>query len=217
MPSLSGVTRQDIQRLRDIMQAICFEYGDFSLSSGLQSKYYYDGKRITLRPRWARLIGRILADFVLEADADAVGGMAIGSDPIAQAVSLSIMELTNEEVPAFIVRPTRKEHGTKDQIAEAFSDEGGRTLVAGRKVALVDDVITTGGSIDKAIAAVEKLGCRVSLVVALVERHEGGGQLLKERGYRFRRLFYTDEEGKLLIDDSVLERYREAPPERILR
>lgn len=211
------VTRQDIAQLRDVMQDRCFEYGDFTLSSGVRSKYYYDGKRVTLQPRLAGLIGRILADLVLESGADAVGGMAIGAIPIAQAVSLSILESAGQEVPVFIVRQTRKEHGTKDQVAEAYSDEAIRTLIPGRKVAIVDDVITTGGSIDKAIAVVEQLQCKASLIVTLVERHEGGGQLLKERGYDFRRLFYTNDAGKLFIDDSLLDRYPEVPSARVLR
>ncbi|HXG35512.1 MAG TPA: hypothetical protein VNL15_00930, partial [Dehalococcoidia bacterium] len=71
-------------------------------------------------------------------------------------------------------------------------------------------VITTGGSIERSTQAVEALGCQVVSLIALVERHERGGEALKQRGYNFRRLFYTNEEGELFTDDLLLEAYPEA-------
>lgn len=216
--SLSGVTRLDIERLRDIMQEKCFEYGEFTLSSGLPSKYYYDGKRVTLHSRWADLIGKILLDFILESGAEAVGGMALGAIPLAHAVSANALHLANQEIPVFVIRPSPKEHGTKDEVAASFSEhEAGNILRPGKKVAIVDDVVTTGGSIEKAIAVVDKRGCKVATIVALVERHEGGGDILRKRGYNFHRVFFTNSDGKLAIDESILTRYPEAPSARVLR
>jgi orotate phosphoribosyltransferase len=213
---MTRVTRQDIYELRDSMQRFCFQYGDFTLSSGLKSKYYYNGKRAVLRPGVARLIGRVVFQLVEDAGAEAVGGPEIGSIPIAQSVGAASLE-GGREVPAFIVRKEAKQHGTREQVAEAAPDQGEHLLTQGRKVAIVDDVITTGGSIEKAIEVVEALGCQVVLVVALVERHEGGGQGLRDRGYNFRRLFYTDEEGHLSIDEALLLGAPETAREGALR
>ncbi len=212
---MTRVTRQDIYELRDAMQTLCFQYGDFTLSSGLKSKYYYNGKRAVLRPRVARLIGRVVFQLVEEAGAEAIGGPEIGSIPIAQAVGAAGLE-AGREVPAFIVRKEAKQHGAREQVAEAAPDQGEHLLTSGRKVAIVDDVITTGGSIDKAIEVVEALGCEVVLVVALVERHEGGGRAVRDRGYNFRRLFYTDEEGHLFIDEALLHGAPESTAEGVL-
>jgi orotate phosphoribosyltransferase len=213
---MTRVTRQDIHELRDFLHRFCFRYGDFTLSSGVKSKYYYDGKRATLRPGVARLVGRVVLQLVEEAGAEAVGGLEIGAIPIAQSVGEASLQ-TGREVPAFIVRKEAKQHGTREQVAEAAPDEGEHLLSPGRKVAIVDDVITTGGSIDKAIEVVEALGCQVVLVVALVERHEGGGQALRDRGYNFRRLFYADEEGYLFIDEALLHGAPETAREGVLR
>ena len=201
----SQVTHDEIAQLRSIMQDKCFRFGNFTLTSGLPSKYYYNGKLITLHPRWSLLIGRSLAQLAIETKADAVGGMAIGAIPIAQAVSLAAYE-AGHEMPVFIVRQGRKEHGAKDEVATAYAEDGGDLLTSGRRVVIVDDVITTGGSIERSIKVAEDLGCSVVLVVALVERHEGGGEALKKRGYNFQRLFYTNEAGELFADESTADR-----------
>jgi len=214
---MTRVTLKDIELLRDLMQETCFKYGDFTLSSGRRSCYYYNGKRATLRPNAAQIIGRAVLDMIEGADAEAIGGLEIGSIPIAQSVALVSLEGENE-VPAFIVRKEQKKHGIRDRVAEAFPDDGGEHLLTpGRRVAIVDDVITTGGSIETAIEVVEELGCNVVIVIALVERHEGGGEGLRRRGYNFQRLFYTDEKGSLFIDAGLLQRVARPAPEGVLR
>ena len=215
---MTRVTRQDIYELRDSMRRFCFQYGDFTLASGLRSKYYYNGKRAVLRPSVARLIGRIVLQLVEEAGAEAVGGLEIGSIPIADSVGAASLE-AGRGIPGFIVRKEAKQHGTREQVAEAAPDHGEHLLTPGRKVAIVDDVITTGGSIEKAIEVVEALGCQVVLVVALVERHERGshGGPLRDQGYNFRRLFYTDEEGHLFIDEALLHGAPGTAREGVLR
>ncbi|HZP26395.1 MAG TPA: orotate phosphoribosyltransferase, partial [Dehalococcoidia bacterium] len=204
----TAITRDDIEQLRQAMHQQCFRFGDFTLTSGLPSKYYYNGKLVTLHPRWSWLFGRLLAPSLIEAGAEAVGGMAIGAIPIAQSISLSAFAEYGYVMPTFIVRQARKEHGAKDELATSYAEGGGELLVPGRRVAIVDDVITTGGSIDRSIQAVEALGCQVVSAVALVERHERGGEALKARGYNFQRLFYTNEEGELFVDEALDRRYR---------
>ena len=218
------VDRKEIERLRDLMQVHCLRYGDFTLASGRSSKYYYNGKRITLRPSGAKLIGEVLADVVLASGAEAVGGPELGAVPIALAVGMASLA-RGRDLPVFVVRQEQKGHGARDRVAEPYAEEGsvgairpdgsptGREsplLTTGRRVAIVEDAITTGGSVQKAIEAVEELGCRVELVVTLVERHEGGGEALRSRGYDVLSVFRTDEEGRLSVNEAFLRRLEEA-------
>ncbi|HXG41816.1 MAG TPA: orotate phosphoribosyltransferase [Dehalococcoidia bacterium] len=184
---------EELASLARAIEERCIRRGEFRLASGLASRYYYDGKQVTLHPRWAEVIGRLLLAPLLDWGAQAVGGMATGAIPIAVAVSLAGLG-EGLELPVFYVREGRKGHGAQDEVA-------GADLVRGLPVAIVEDVVTTGGSALRAAAAVEALGCRVVGVAALVERHEGGGEAIRDRGYPFFRLFYTDQEGQLYPDE----------------
>ncbi len=210
------MTRDDIDRLRDLMQRHCVRFGDFTLSSGRKSKYYYNGKRVTLRPSAAKLIGAALVDIVLASGAEAVGGPELGAVPIAVAVGLAALE-RGRDLPVFIVRKEQKDYGARDLIVEPYADESGGDpaaegplIAAGRRVAIVEDAITTGGSAQKAIDAVEAVGAKVTLVAVLVERHEGGGDDLRSRGYDVLSVFRTDEEGHLYINEAFLARLETA-------
>lgn len=220
--------RAGLEQLRDLMQRHCFQYGDFTLASGRRSKFYYNGKLVTLRPSGAKLIGEALIDVVLASGAEAVGGPALGAVPIAMAVGAASVPSTSSgqgpstssgqdpstgsgrELPVFIVRMEQKEHGARDLIAEPFSDDERAVVSAGRKLAIVEDTITTGGSVRKAIDAVESLGCEVVLVAVLVERHEGGADALREQGYDVVSLFRADEEGRLTVNEAYVERLEAA-------
>ena len=203
------MNRSDLDRLRDLMQRHCFQYGDFTLSSGGKSSYYYNGKRVMLRPEGARLIGEALVDVILGSGAEAVGGPELGAVPIAMAAGLA--SLTRErELPVFVVRKEQKEHGARDLVVEPYADDGEALLTEGRRVAVVEDTITTGGSVKKALAAVEALGCTVALIAVLVERAEGGAGALREEGYDVLSLFRADDEGRLSINDEYLRRLEAA-------
>jgi orotate phosphoribosyltransferase len=127
---------------------------------------------------------------------DAVGGTSIGADPMVTSFAI-VSELEGEPIPAFIVRKERKEHGTRESVAEAYAPDGQPLLGEGRSVAIVDDAATTGGSLFESIEAVEALGCQVKLVLALVDRHEGGTEAIRARDYDFRAAFGCDANGKL--------------------
>ncbi len=214
---MARVTLEDIQLLRDFMQERCFKYGDITLSSGRRSHYYYDGKKATHRPKMVQIIGKAVLDLIEKAGAEAIGGLEIGANPIADAVGHASLA-GEREIPVFIVRKERKAHGTRDRVAEASPDDGDDHLLRhGRRVAIVDDVITTGGSIETAIEVVEDLGCKVVIVIAIVERHEGGGEALRQRGYNFQRLFYTNGKGRLFIDEGLQQRIAEPAAEGVLR
>jgi len=203
------VTLETVERLGELMRKHCFRYGDFTLTSGARSKFYYNGKRVTLRPSAAKLIGEALVDVVLSSGAETVGGPALGAVPIAMAVGEAALA-RGRDLPVFVVRMEQKEHGAKDLIAEPYSDDGGEVVTNGRRVAIVEDAITTGGSVQKAIDAVQAAGAEVVLIAVLVERHEGGGDALRAKGYDVVSLFRADEEGQLSVNEAFARRLEAA-------
>jgi orotate phosphoribosyltransferase len=211
---------EKLEQLHRLMQ-LCFKYdGPYQLASGRSSKYYYDGKEATLDPPTAWLIGNALVDVVLDSGAEAVGGVGgleIGAIPIADAVGLAAHLTAGRRLPTFVVRKQQKLHGNKSQVTQANQPDGSKLLRPGRKVAIVDDVITTGGSIQQAIDVVQTdFRCEVALVVALVERHESEGKALRGQGFPVLRLFFTDEEGRLSIDREFVQRAQEATESRLI-
>jgi orotate phosphoribosyltransferase len=210
------VTREDIQQLHALMKH-CFKHdGPYPLSSGRSSNYYYDGKLGTLHPPTAWLIGNILLGPILESRADAVGGLEIGSVPIADAIGIAA-HLRGITLPTFVVRKVQKQHGTRSQIAQAYREDGKELLTKGVRVAIVDDVITTGGSIKQAIDVVQDLGCTVATVITLVERHESGDKALRGLGFPVLRVFYTNAEGQLFTDEEFVRRVEAAASRGALR
>jgi orotate phosphoribosyltransferase len=197
-----------LDTLRDLMQRHCFQYGDFTLASGRKSKFYFNGKRVTLRSSGAKLIGESLVDVVLASGAEAVGGPELGAVPIATAVGLASVD-RGHDLPVFVVRREQKQYGVRDLVVEPYGD-GGDVLTKGRRIAVVEDTITTGGSVQKAIDAVEALGCAVALIAVLVERAEGGAGALRERGYDVASLFNADDEGHLSVNPDFVRRLEAA-------
>lgn len=179
------------QLLRVAVERGALKYGDFTLTSGRKSSYYFDGRLLSLDPEGADLIARALLPIVRESRADAVGGPTLGADPIVAAVALASYSDGGGTVPGFIVRKEAKAHGTAQAI------EG--PLPPGCRVAIVDDTCTTGGSLLHAIAAAEVAGCTVVKVVALLDRREGGGDELRRRGYDFVALMAASPDGKIEV------------------
>ena len=182
---------ETVERLLELaLERGALKYGDFTLSSGKKSTYYFDGRILSLDPEGAVLIGRALLPLVRESGADAVGGPTLAADPVVTAVAL-ISQLEGQGIPAFIVRKETKEHGTGQLI------EGG--LKPGSRVAIVDDTCTTGGSLIHAIDAAEAAGCTVVKVLALLDRREGGTEEMQKRGYDFTALMAANSEGQIEV------------------
>ena len=164
--------------------------GDFTLSSGIKSKYYFDGRRLTLDPEGAMLSGKAFNRLLQETDVVAVGGPTLAADPIVTAVSL-ISYIEGRLISGFIVRKESKEHGTQKLI------EG--PLMRKSRVAIVDDTCTTGGSLLMAIKAVEKMDCTVEKVCVILDRDGNGRELFARRGYPFEALLETTKDGDIKI------------------
>jgi orotate phosphoribosyltransferase len=169
-------------------------YGEFTLASGLKSDHYWDGKKVTLSAAGSNLVGRAICGMLAGLKFDAVGGLEIGAIPIATAVAL-VSHLEGKDVPAFIVRKNPKEHGTRKSVEGYLTD--------GSRVVIVEDVVTTGESVLKAIEVVESRGCKVLKVITLVDRHEGGGDKLRRAGYVFESILdFQKKDGRVVLAPS---------------
>jgi len=154
------------------------------LSSGKTSNYYIDCKLTTLRPDGAYHVASIFLDWILQTEARAVGGPVIGADPIVGAMA-ALSHQRGEPIHAFLVRKAAKEHGKRQKI------EG--VLIPGEPVVILDDVVTTGGSLLRAVDEVEKLNCPVVSVFTVVDRQEGARENLERRGLELKAIFTRDE------------------------
>ncbi|MBV5306261.1 MAG: orotate phosphoribosyltransferase [Desulfobulbaceae bacterium] len=178
----------DRQRLKEILLEKSYRQGSFTLTSGKTSDFYIDGKQTTLSAEGAYLCGKLILEMILKQQEpiQAVGGMTLGADPLVTAVSL-VSFLEKHPIPAFIVRKEAKGHGTGNYI------EGLKNMPAGCRVALLEDVVTTGGTLLKVIERVESQGFKVGLVVTVVERQEGGTKTLADAGYPLESIFTREE------------------------
>lgn len=175
-------------QLRKLLLEKSYREGTFTLTSGKTSDFYIDGKQTTLSAEGAYLCGRLLYRLISkhQEKISAVGGMTLGADPLVTAISI-VSYLENNPIPAFIVRKESKGHGTDNYI------EGKNNLRPGALVAVVEDVVTTGGTLVTVIDRVEKEGFRVGLVATIVDRQEGGAQNLAARGYPLVSIFTRDQ------------------------
>jgi orotate phosphoribosyltransferase len=156
------------ERLIEIILERSFKYSDnppFTLVSGRKSNYYYNCKPTTLDPEGMNLIGELVYAMLADSAVTAAGGLTLGADPIANALSVISFQ-KGRPIKSFIVRKDAKDHGTKSAI------EG--NIRPGEKVAILDDVITTGGSTITAIERAREEGLVIDRVIALIDREEGG-------------------------------------------
>jgi orotate phosphoribosyltransferase len=160
--------REQKERLIEIILERSFKYSDnppFTLVSGLKSNYYFNCKPTTLDPEGMNLIGSLVFDMLAGAGVTAAGGLTLGADPIANALAIISFQ-RGRPIKSFIVRKDVKDHGTKSAV------EG--NVQPGEKVAIIDDVITTGGSTITAIQRAREAGLVVERVIVLIDRQEGG-------------------------------------------
>lgn len=163
----------DRNALIALVRQRALKFGDFTLASGKKASFYLDMKQVTLAAAGAQLVGEGILDLLAGEQVAAVGGMAIGADPITAAV-ITMAGVRGAELKGFLVRKEAKGHGTNRYI------EG--PVAPGDEVAIVEDVVTTGGSSLLAIDRAEEFGLRVSRVIAIIDRLEGGKAAFAARG-----------------------------------
>jgi orotate phosphoribosyltransferase len=186
---------QSRDRLAELILRRSFQYREdppFTLASGKTSFYYFNCKPVTLDPEGMNLIGRVLFGMVRGTGVTAAGGLTLGADPLANALSvISFQE--GEPIKSFIVRKDVKAHGTKSAV------EG--NVAKGEHVVVLDDVITTGGSTITAIERVREAGLIVDRVIALIDREEGGRENILALAGRVDAVFTRTE---------IMERYKKS-------
>ena len=146
------------------------------LSSGQSSGFYVDGKMVLMSAESATLIGEVLYAMTKDLNLDAIGGPEVGAIPMATAAAIRYHQV-GQPMEGFFVRKEAKAHGTQKII------EG--RLLPGNRVAIVEDVMTTGGSVTQAITAVREAGATIAVVIALVDRLQGARERIESMGLRF--------------------------------
>lgn len=177
-------------RLKALFQEKAVLRGDFTLSSGQKSSYYFDGRKVTHDPEGIALVGALVSEAMERHGLRSIGGPATAANPIITAAQLTA-QVRGYPVTAFYVRGDRKDHGTGKLIE-------GNPPPPGASVMIVDDTMTSGGSILKAIQAVEEEGLRVALILVLVDRRQGGAEAIRAKGYAVHALLEADAQGNIL-------------------
>jgi orotate phosphoribosyltransferase len=174
----------DREALVAIVRELALKFGDFTLASGQKASFYLDCRRVTLDSRGANLVADGILDLLGSEWPDAVGGMAIGADPITGAVITKAGQ-QGKRLKGFIVRKESKQHGTGQDVEGPF--EEGDTAV------ILEDVVTTGGSSLTAIEKAEKAGLKIERVIAIVDRLKGGKETFEKAGYQFDSLLTIND------------------------
>jgi orotate phosphoribosyltransferase len=172
-------------QLIDLLADVAYTEGDVGLASGARSDFYLDCKRLSYRPDGAKLIGEVVWEAIRNENVSAVGGLTLGADMIV-ASTLFAADRGGVELPGFIVRKEPKKHGLQKWIEGHVPDKGSR-------VAIVDDVVTSGGSVMDAVREATKVGLVIAVVVPLVDRLAGAREMIEGAGLKFRPICTATE------------------------
>jgi orotate phosphoribosyltransferase len=172
-PEINAAERSE---LADLVRQLSVVFGRVTLSSGKEADYYVDLRRATLHHGAAPLIGRLMRQLTADWDYAAVGGLTMGADPVACAV----LHAPGRPIDAFVVRKAAKAHGLQRQIEGAD--------VVGKRVLVVEDTSTTGGSALTAVRAVQDAGATVVGVATVVDRATGAAEAIEAEGVPYRSI-----------------------------
>ena len=175
-------------RLAKIIAARSFGRGEITLASGRKSDFYFNLKPTMLDPEGAALLAELSFDALKDDNVDYIGGLEMGAVPIAGAIA-QLSWLKGHPIAAFFVRKKPKEHGARLAVEGLAKGE----TLKGKRVVIVEDVTTTGGSAIKAVDAVKDAGGEIVMVFTMVDRDEGATENFKEAGIAFRSLYKAGE------------------------
>ena len=163
------------------------QQGSFVLASSVASDYYCDGKQVSFSGQGLALVVDAILDDLKDLEFDAIGGMDMGATPIVSALALKYFQL-GRDVPTFVVRKDVKRHGTMKRIEGPIPDPPCRVVV-------IDDVVTSGGSILQAIQAIRDHGSEIVRAISVLDREEGGAKRLQDEGISYRPLVTSSQLG----------------------
>jgi len=165
-------------RLQTLFQERALAFGDFTLASGQKSRYYVNSKKVLFHAEAITLLGEMLHEATSDLDYEAVGGLEVGAIPMTAAMLVAVHR-AGRAAEGFFVRKQAKGHGSQERL-EGLVEPGDRVVI-------LDDVLTTGGSVLQAIEVVEARGARVVRVICICDRLQGAAAALAK--YEFRPLF----------------------------
>ena len=175
-------------RLAEIIRKRSFGRGEITLASGRKSNFYFNLKPTMLDPEGATLLAELTYEAVKGDGLDYVGGLEMGAVPLAGAVA-QLSWIKGHPIAAFFVRKKPKEHGARLAVEGLAKSES----LEGKRVAIIEDVTTTGDSALKAVEAVRDAGAQIALILTMVDREEGAAETFAKAGLPFRWLYRAGE------------------------
>jgi orotate phosphoribosyltransferase len=175
-------------RLAEIIRNRSFGRGEITLASGRKSDFYFNLKPTMLDPEGAALLAELTYEALKDDRLDYVGGLEMGAVPLAGAIA-QLSWIKGHPIAAFFVRKKPKEHGARLAVEGLAKGES----LQGKRVVIVEDVTTTGGSALKAVEAVRDAGAEIALVFTMVDREEGATETFAAAGLAFRSLYKASE------------------------
>ena len=175
-------------RLSEIIRKRSFGRGEITLASGRKSDFYFNLKPTMLDPEGAALLAEVTFEALRDDNLDYIGGLEMGAVPLAGAIA-QWSWLKGHPIAAFFVRKKPKEHGAKLAVEGLAKGE----TLQGKRIVIVEDVTTTGGSALKAVEAVREAGGEIVLVLTMVDREEGAAETFAQAGLPFRSLYRASE------------------------
>mgnify|MGYP006084477865 CR=1 FL=1 len=172
--------------LNRAIQLKALEYGDFTLASGLKSNFYFDGRLLSLDPESSNLITDWILSNAIELKANFVGGPAVAAVPLIGSTVFA-SNLNKTPLKGFFIRSDKKDHGLQKQIEGNFEDNS--------SVIVIDDTVSTGGSLINSLEILKKHKCEVKIVLSILDRKLGGSEKLIELGYKYSSIFEIDSKG----------------------
>jgi orotate phosphoribosyltransferase len=176
---------QDRKQLLNLILKEAYFREKIILSSGKESDFYVDARRITLKPEGAFLCAKIMLDMIKDLRLDAIGGPTLGADPMVGALGVVSLQ-AGKPLNTFIIRKAPKPHGKQQQIEGPLIPDNG-------KVVLIDDVATTGKAFIESIDVLNKMGIKPLKCICIVDRQEGAAEAVKARGCEMLSIFKIGE------------------------